>query len=387
MHVDPHRWQRRLHQLLVIAGVTALVLWLLVRLKVVTAPLIVGAGIAWVLRPVVLWLRRHKVPDFVALTVPLVALTSLIIVVVAVIVPAAIAELLSASQKLPPRLQATVLNLDPWFESLSGLKLSALIAPDVLRSNTQGILREIVGSASSLLGWVLASARDILVAVGNLLLVFVIAAFLLDDYDALGTRTMSLVPPRHRPYAAGLLDRVDETLRSFVRAELLLWVLATTVFTSALLLFRVPLAALLGPFVAAIYLVPYIGIIVGALLVLLVALVESPSLATMGGIGLTFSGFYAVDVLFITPKIIGSRVGLRPLVVLLGIVAAAELFGVIGVLLAIPFLAVGRILLLEFVASYRSSKAFVGLPAGSPTPSSASAAASVELPTTHVAED
>ena len=362
MQPDPDRWQRRFHQMLVIAGVVGLSLWLIVRLKVVTAPLIVGAGIAFALRPVVLWLRRHKVPDFVALTVPLVALTTLIVATFAVIVPAAITELLAASQKLPPRVQSTILDLDPWLNDLVGIKLSALVAPEVLRANMQGVLREIVGSASSLLGWVLASARDVLVAIGNLLLVFVIAAFLLDDYDNIGHQAMDLVPPRHRDRAMSVLADIDDTLRSFLRAELLLWVLATTVFTSGLLLLQVPLAALLGPFVAAVYLVPYIGVIVGAVIVLAVALVEAPTLSTIGGIGAVFGGFYAVDVLFITPKIIGGRVGLRPLVVLLGIVAAAELFGVIGVLLAIPCLAVGRILLLEFLTRYRSSTAFMGAP-------------------------
>jgi predicted PurR-regulated permease PerM len=358
MHVDPNRWQRRLHQLLVIAGLLGLVLWLILRLKVITAPLIVGAGIAWALRPVVLWLRRHRVPDFVALTVPLVALTSFFVVVVAVVLPAAMAELLRASQKLPPRVTATVLNLDPWFLEIVGVKLSALVAPDVLRTNMQGVMREIVGSASSLVTWVLSSAKDVLIAIGNVLLVFVIAAFMLDDYENIGDYLTKLVPIRHRDRAAGLLERIDDTLRSFLRAELLLWVLATAVFTSSLLILQVPLAAMLGPFVAAIYLVPYIGIVVGGLLVLGVALVEAPTLMTIAGVAVTFAGFYAVDALFITPKVIGARVGLRPLVVLLGIVGAAELFGVIGVLLAIPSLAVGRIVLLEFLDGYRTSRAY-----------------------------
>jgi len=363
---DPDRWQRRFYQVVLVAGLSALALWLVVRLRVITAPLIVGALLAWALQPVVRWLRRNRVPEFLALTVPLLAVTALVFIVVAVILPAALAELVTASQNLPSQMQNTILGLDPWFDDLIGVKLSALIAPDVLRANIQGVLREIVGSASSLVGWVLASARDILLAVGNLLLVFVIAAFVLDDYERIIGRVTELVPMRHRDHAARVGNRIDATLRSFLRAELLLWVLASSIFTAGLLVLRVPMAALLGPFVAAIYLVPYIGVIFGLTLALAVALVESPTLATFAGVSILFGGFYSIDAVFITPRVIGGRVGLRPLVVLLGIVAGGELFGVIGVLLAIPLLAVGRILLLEFLDKYRNSDAYLAVPAGSP---------------------
>lgn len=360
MSDDAHRWQRIFHQVLLVVGVTALTLWLVVRLQVVTAPLIVGAGIAWALHPLVLWLRRHRVPAFVALTVPLMALVVFLVVVVSVILPAGVEELLRASQSLPRRLQASMIAADPWLLDLVGIKLSHLVAPDALRANLQAVLGDIVGSATSLVGWVLSRGRDILVLVGNVLLTFVIAAFLLDDWERIIANTSKLVPPRHHARAHAIGLRIDATLKSFMRAELLLWLLASTIFTAGLLLLKVPLAALLGPFVGAVYLVPYIGILVGGTLALIVALIEVPTLYTLTGVALLFGGFYAVDAVFITPKVIGGRVGLRPLVVLLGIVAAAELFGVIGVLLAIPCLAAGRIVLLELVDRYRTSRAYLG---------------------------
>jgi len=357
---DDNRWQRIFYQAILAVGLLALALWLVVRLSVVTAPLIVGVAIAWALNPLVIWLRRHKVPAFVALTVPLLMLIVFVVVIVAVIMPAGTRELLRASQSLPGRLHTTVLQLDPWLFDLVGVKLSHLVAPETLRANMQQVLGEVVGSATSVVTWVLSRGRDVLVVVGNTLLVFVIAAFLLDDWDRILNNARGLVPPRHREHAAEVAGRIDATLASFLRAELVLYLLASTLFTGGLLLLKVPLAALLGPFVGAIYLVPYIGVLLGALLALTVALIESPSLFTFVGVSVLFGGFYGIDAVFITPRIIGGRVGLRPLVVLLGIFAGGELFGVIGVLLAIPSLAVGRIVLLEFVARYRTSRAYLG---------------------------
>ena len=359
------RWQRLFYQVLLVGGALALVLWLTIRLRVVTAPMIVGFFIAFALHPLVVWLRRRRVPAMVALTVPLAAVIGFGVVAIAFIVPNLASELVALSQKLPGRLQTLLVEVDPYWEATFAVKLSALIEPNAVRQTLQGIVRELVGPATSMLGWVLTSARDLGMALIYILLVFVVAAFLIDDYDRIVARIRDLVPPASRTWVETMAGRIDETLKGFLRGELLLFLLATVVFTTGLLALGVDFAALIGPLVALIYLVPYVGVVVGTLLALMVALLEAPSWGTFGGVLTLFLSFYAIDLLFITPRLIGGRVGLRPLVVLLGVVAGGELLGVMGVLLAVPCLAVGRIVLLECLAWYRSSDLY-GAPTESP---------------------
>jgi predicted PurR-regulated permease PerM len=347
-------------QVLLIGGALALVLWLIIRLTIVTAPMMVGFFIAYALNPVVVWLRKHRVPAVVALTVPLLAVIGLGVVLMVFVVPNLAAELLIFSQKLPGRLQRLMLEVDPYWERIFAVKLSGLVEPAVLRANLQTLGRELVGPASSVVGWVLTSARDLLVAVINVMLVFVVAAFLIDDYERIVQQGMSLVPRNSRARVERLLRDVDTTLKGFIRGELLLFTLASTAFTSGLLVLDVGFAALIGPLVAVIYLVPYIGMVFGTLLALAVAMLEAPSLTTFIGVLAVFMSFYIIDLLFITPKVIGGRVGLRPLAVFLGVMAGGHLFGVVGVLLAIPGLAVGRIVLVELLASYRKSSTYLG---------------------------
>ncbi len=358
MHRDASWWQKRFYQVLLIGGAVALCLWLTIRLRVVTAPVIVGMFIAYALNPFVIWLRKHRVPAFVALTLPLAMVIALGIVIVAVVLPGLATELVGASRALPGRLQALLVDLDPIVQARFGITPSAYFEPAVLRENLQRVVLDLAGPATSIVTWLLSSARDLLLAVLNVLLVFVAAAFLIDDYDAFVHRCAALVPPRDRPQTFRIIRRIDEMLKGFLGGEFVLFILASTAFTSGLLVLNVPFAGLIGFACAFIYLVPYIGLVIGVSLAIAFSLLEQPSLATVTGVVAVFGTFYVIDLLFITPRIIGGRVGLRPLAVLLGIIAGGELFGIIGVLLAIPCLAVARILLVESIDVYQRSSAF-----------------------------
>jgi len=347
-------------KVLLLSALTGLVLWLVVRLSIVTAPILIGFFIAYALNPAVVRLRRWHVPPFLALTVPVLAVVALAVVFLAVVVPNMAHQLLIASQETPARLYNVILRLDPWFLEHFGRQLSSLIEYDNLSGLVQSLATELFGPAHSALGWLLTSARDILVACGTVVLVVTVAFFLLEDYERIVRALAALVPLRDLKNVTRLVARVDGVLAGFLRGELLLLALAVGAFTFGLALLEVPFALVIGPMVAVIYLVPYVGVLVGAVLcVLLSVLAGHAPLQTLLVAGL-FLSFYTVDLLFITPRLIGNKVGLRPLVVLLGIIAFGELFGLIGVLIAIPLLATGRILLLEAIERYRSSHAYLG---------------------------
>ncbi|MCO4761974.1 MAG: AI-2E family transporter [Myxococcales bacterium] len=368
MNRDAAWWQKLFYQVILLGGALSLVLWVTIRLKVVTAPVIVGFFIAYALNPLVIWLRKHHVPAFVALTLPLALVIAVGILLIVVVIPGLASELLSASQTFPARLQALLVDLDPIWQRNFGIKPSSYFEPATLRDNLQRVVVELAGPATSVVGWLLSSARDLFLAAANVLLVFVAAAFMIDDYDRIVARCASLIPPRERPQITRIVTRIDEMMKGFLGGELVLFLLASISFTSGLLILNVPFAGLIGFAAALIYLVPYIGIILGAALAVAFSLLEDPSLATVSGVLAVFGTFYVIDLLFITPRIIGGRVGLTPLVVLLGIIAGGELFGIIGVLLAIPCLAVARILLVELVDAYQRSTAFRGRQTNSPLP-------------------
>lgn len=385
-------WQALFFKTALLGGLTGLALWLIVRLSVVTTPILVGFFIAYALNPAVVRLRRWRVPPFLALTIPVLAVVALAVVFVTVVLPTMAHQLLLASQHAPARLFNAVLRADPWFQEQFGQPLSAFVQYDNLSGMIQSLATELFGPARSVLGVVLTSARDLLLALGNIVLVVIVAFFLLEDYERVLRVGASLVPLRDLQTVTRIVARIDGVLAGFLRGELLLFSLATVAFTLGLALLDVPFALVIGPLVAMIYLVPYVGVVAGLVLCVSMSLLVGHGPLNALGVALLFLVFYTTDLLFITPRLIGNRVGLRPIVVLLGIIAFGELFGVIGVLIAIPILATARILVLEAIERYRRSTVYLGTsgaaaaPGGSPprweaSPSDAIAGYAATLPT------
>ena len=356
-------WQPLFFKSLVLGSLLLGVLWLLVRLKVVTAPILIGFFIAYALNPLVVRLRRWRVPPILALGVPVAAVAALALVFAVWVLPKMAQDFVRASQHTPGNLYNYVLRLDPFMAEHTGHKLSELVPYQDLSGMVQGLANALIDPAQSRLTTLLSSAREVLVAVGKLLLVIVVAFFLLDDYERTVVLVDGLVPRRHIAEVRRVVDRIDDVMAGFVRGQLMLFGLAALYLTVGMAVLGVNFWLVLGPMAAVLYLVPYVGVLTGAVLTLLLqVLANAAGWQLLGAVGL-FAAFYLVDLLVITPRVIGNRVGLPPLAVLLGIIAFGELFGVIGVLLAVPLLACGRILLLEAVDRYRHSATYLAVTA------------------------
>lgn len=351
-------WQAWFFKTLLLGGLAVALLWSFAALRVVSVPILLGFFIAYALHPVVKRLRRWHVPGFFALSVPVVLLIALLVIFFVVVVPTITTELLAASQKAPARLYNLMLRVDPWLQSHFGRSLTSLVPYNDLSGVAQSLVQQLIGPAQSWLGVVLSSARNLLRLLGAGLLTLVVAFFLLDDFERVTAQLAILVPPRLRGDVRRVLGRIHEALGGFLRGQLLLLSLAAVAFTGGLLFLGVPYAWVLGPMAAIIYLVPYLGVLTGGLVCALLAGLASHGLWQPLLVLLLFGGFYAFDLVFVTPRLIGHRVGLPPLAVLLGIIAFGEVLGVVGVLLAIPVLACGRILLLEALEQYRHSWAY-----------------------------
>ena len=352
-------WQARFFQVVFIGGLAWASLWLLMRLAIVSVPVLSGFFVAYALNPIVQRLRKWHVPPFLALTVPVLLVVSLGVVFFVLVVPSMGQELLFASEHLPQRLYNTVLKWNPWFQQHFGRPLSDFVPYQNLSQLLQTLAADVVGPADTALGWLLSSAKDILVGVGNVLLIVVVAFFLLDDYEKIVGAARSLVPLRHRARVDRVVVRIDEALAGFLRGQLLLMSSATVWFTVGMLALDVPFAFVMGPIAGVVYLIPYLGVLTGVTLSVVMSLLTGHSTLQLAGVTALFAAFYTVDLLYITPRLIGHRVGLKPVVVLLGIIAMGELAGLVGVLVAVPLLAVTRILLDEAIWDYRQSAAFL----------------------------
>ncbi|MBI2202904.1 MAG: AI-2E family transporter [Candidatus Rokubacteria bacterium] len=174
-------------------------------------------------------------------------------------------------------------------------------------------------------------------AVFGLLVILVVAAYLVIDAEHIGGTVLSLLPPHQRRIAADLADPVMDRIGGYVRGQIVVSLCVGVVLAVGLSILGVKYALLIGALAAVLNVVPFVGSLVAAILGILSALNESATLAV-----LTTALFWGANVLegkVLVPQLVGRATGLHPLAVMLVLLAGANLAGLIGALVSVPFFA------------------------------------------------
>jgi predicted PurR-regulated permease PerM len=222
------------------------------------------------------------------------------------------------------------------------------------------VLRKLIsGHEGDLIGGVLSSLRiggSALAAIlGNLVLTPIVAYYLLLDWDDLIGRVKQLVPPRLMASAQRFLDETDEVLGQYLRGQLMVMGVLSLFYTVGLALVGLKLALPIGVFTGLAVFVPYLGYGLGLILALLAAALQFQALPGMVLVGVVYGIGQVVESMWLTPKLLGERIGLHPIAVIFALMAFAHLFGFVGVLVALPASAVLLVALRRARQWYESS--------------------------------
>lgn len=210
------------------------------------------------------------------------------------------------------------------------------------------------GVVGSVFGFLLAGA----VFIGNVLLFVFMTVYLLNDYDHIVAVGDGLVPPRHRAHVRRIMKQVDMQLRAFFRGQGLVCLCLGVMYGAGMLFSEVPFAIPLAIFGGLVSFVPYLGLALtigpASILTLLVHGIDW----RVGGVIATFCVANFLEGNFITPKVVGSQVGLGPVWVILAIMVFGGMFGFVGLLVAVPVAAVLKVVIEELVDLYKTSAFF-----------------------------
>jgi predicted PurR-regulated permease PerM len=333
-----------------------------VRLRSVTTLLVVSWFLAYVLDPVIDRLERRRIPRAAGVVLLLLVACALSAAAVLLVVPGLTDQVQTVARALPGYVRGVQTELLPRIEALLGrplpLDASALIAQAT--TALQGSLPTIATGAAAVFGRLFANAWNLVQALLSALLVPVFTFYLLLDFNGLGERLAALLPRGAQPVGRRLLDRCDEVLGAFVRGQLIVCAALALVYSAGLTLTGIDMPWVVGILSGALFIVPYLGTAVGLVLGTLLALLKFHDLGHVLGVWAVFAVGQGLEGFVLTPRIVGNRVGLHPLVVLLAILAGGELFGFTGILLAVPTAAVLRVGLEEALQAYRRSAFYRG---------------------------
>ena len=194
--------------------------------------------------------------------------------------------------------------------------------------------------------------------IGNAVLVPVVLFYVLADWPALVARVTALVPLRLRQSVASFLGECDLVLGQYLRGQLLVMLLMALFYSVGMALFGLDLALPIGLFTGLAMFVPYLGFGLGLVLATLAGLLQFASVKALVMVAVVFGAGQVLESLFLTPRLVGERIGLHPLAVIFALLAFGQLFGFVGVLVALPASAVLLVGIRRARDSYMASKLY-----------------------------
>ncbi len=345
----------------VLAGVLIIGL-LLYFLRVVLVPVFFALVLAYILDPIIDRFEKRRIPRTVAIVIFVVGVLAIFAALVLLVAPMVQKELVGLAKNLPNYIHYLRETVIPWLAEHSGGKLPASLdeAVETTSRYVSQLPPEIIRPFANFVGKVLSNTAYILMGLLNLVIIPVFTFYFLRDFDALKTKAADLIPLPYREWTLDRLGRVDEVLGAFIRGQLTVCTILAVLYSLGLWLVGVDLAIVIGVIAGYLFIVPYLGTVVGVLAGSLMVLLEFHDFSHLLMVWVVFGVVQLLEGYIFTPKIVGSRVGLSPVSVILALLVGAGLFGLLGILIAVPAAAVLKIFAEEFVRVYRSSSIYTG---------------------------
>jgi predicted PurR-regulated permease PerM len=330
-----------------------LLLWLL---GPVLTPFIVAAVLAYALHPAVEALAARRVPRIVAVVLVEVVAIIALLALVLLIIPVIVKEVPLLKEQVPLLIERANKTLVPWLAQF-GINVSLDSA-----SIKAYLLKALDANFEDWMGTVLSSARIggsmLLALIGNALLMPLVLFYLLLDWPNLVLRVQALIPPRQRATVLGFLDECDVVLGQYLRGQVLVMVVLAVYFSVALALAGFDLALPVGVFTGLAFFIPYLGFGLGLVLALLAGALQFGGWYGVIAVVVIYGFGQVAESLFLTPRLVGERIGLNPLAVIFALLAFGHLFGFVGVLIALPVSAVLLVALRRAQSAYLSSRLY-----------------------------
>lgn len=351
-------------RLLLFSGVLIAVLLILIFLRRVFLPLILGFAVAYLFHPMVTWFEkrgRSRLTGVLVLALLLVLLLTGFFLYLVPQIGDQFHLLAERYTEYKERITDQIQPLLTWVEELLAKYPEQV---EKAREQLQGSLKNVIPRVAAKVGnWLAQGFSGLLTGflfLLNLIFVPVFAFYLLVDFPHIQHGAKELIPKPYRQVVLERLGEVDDVLSSFVRGQLTIALVLGVLNAAGLMILQVPLGLVIGLVAGLANMIPYMSIVVGLIPAALLGWVEHQSLWILVGVAAVFAATQMLEGMVLSPRILGKSVNLHPVWVLLAIIVGGSLFGFFGMLIAVPTAAVIQVFVRHWLKTYRTSAVYLG---------------------------
>ncbi|MCV2216379.1 AI-2E family transporter [Thauera sp. Sel9] len=324
----------------------------------ILAPFVIGAVFAYICDPAVNWMVARRVPRALAVLLVIVALGLMIVALALILVPMVYREGVQLVNRLPDLVDMFNAQVSPLLQARLGIdlqldaaQLRQLIADNW--SNAQDLVPIVLGHLKT-------GGMAVIAFIANLFLIPLVMFYLLQEWPRLLTELQRIVPRPWLERTMAIINDIDSVMSEFLRGQLSVMLLLAVFYSIGLWLaglnFWLPVGVLTGLLVF----IPYVGYGGGLILAILAALLQAEGWPLLIGVGIVYGLGQVIESFVLTPYLVGERIGLHPLAVIFALMAFGQLFGFVGVLVALPVSAALLVGLREVRNAWFASPVYLG---------------------------
>ncbi|MGB0467648.1 MAG: AI-2E family transporter [Pontibacterium sp.] len=323
----------------------------------ILSPFLAGALLAYLSDPAADRLEAAGCSRTTSVVIVFVFLTILFTLVLLLFLPSLGRQIQVVLQQVPVAIQMVETDLLPWMHRTLGIDpnvfdldvVKQLVLKDWQKTGDlmAQIAAGITRSGIALAGWV-----------ANMVLIPVVTFYLLRDWDLMMERIQRLLPRNVEPRVSLWATECDEVLGAFMKGQLLVMFALGVVYALGLSMVGLDLALLIGMLAGLASIVPYMGFVIGIAAAAVAALIQFNDPMILLWVSLVFAIGQMLEGMLLTPLLVGDKIGLHPVAVIFAIMAGGQLFGFVGILLALPVAAVIMVLLRHLHEGYKGSSLY-----------------------------
>lgn len=329
---------------------------LIVLLDAVLMPFIAGMILAYLADPLANRFQRWGMNRPLAVSSVFLVLLVALAASLLILIPLVVQQLKQLGEAVPGVFDWVENVLAPQVQEWTGYDLATEL------DNVQEMLaenwRDASGYLAQALGQIGRSGMAFATWVTYVALIPVVTFYLLLDWNRLLASIADLIPRQFADDTFRLARRCDEVLSAFLRGQLLVMLCLGVIYATGLTLMGVNFGLLIGFISGLVSIVPFLGFIVGLVIAVVVALFQYGTWLGVAGVIAVFSVGQIIESAVLQPKLLGDKIGLHPVAVIFAVLAGGSLFGLTGVLLALPIAAVILVLLKEVKIRYQDSELY-----------------------------
>jgi predicted PurR-regulated permease PerM len=292
-----------------------------------------------------------------AVSLVFILILCLLTILLLIIIPMLMDQVRLLVQRLPEWIEWFSGTALPWVAARTGIELQGFDAAG-FSEMARNYWREISGAAIKVADVISRGGLAFATLLTNLVLIPVVTFYLLRDWDSLVRGIHDLLPRKLEGEISQMAREVDKVLGAFFRGQLMVMLALGVIYAIGLSLVGIEFAVLIGLGAGLLSIVPYLGSIVGVLVAAGAAIYQYQDAFHLIMVLLVFAAGQSAEGMLLTPKLVGDQIGLHPVTVIFAVLAGGQLFGFLGILLALPVAAALNVLVRHFHQKYRGSSLY-----------------------------